>query len=165
MGDQSKQKNDSTETIGRRIARMRTDRGWTQQSLAARLAISRVAISHIEMDLSFPSERTVTLLAGLFKIAPHELALNTTYPKAKAEKLPWTVCFYTQLEVDIKLIENDFAWLDRLLDNSQRRQYANEIYQYWTNRLHHLEQDCIDPNEIELIARYKEKLLNKYQLY
>jgi transcriptional regulator with XRE-family HTH domain len=56
------------ESIGKRIARLRQERGWTQQDLATRLASSRVAVSHIEMDLIIPSERTVTLLAGLFKL-------------------------------------------------------------------------------------------------
>jgi transcriptional regulator with XRE-family HTH domain len=39
------------ETIGRRLARLRQEQGWTQQTLAARLAISRVAVSHYEMKL------------------------------------------------------------------------------------------------------------------
>ncbi|MCU0492932.1 MAG: helix-turn-helix domain-containing protein, partial [Chloroflexaceae bacterium] len=50
-----------TETFGARIARLRNARGWTQQELADHLAISRVAVSHIEAELSVPGERTVTL--------------------------------------------------------------------------------------------------------
>ena len=46
------------ENLGRRIARLRGSLGWTQQDLAARLAISRVAVSHLEAGLSVPSERT-----------------------------------------------------------------------------------------------------------
>ena len=37
------------ETIGRRPARLRQEQGWTQQTLATRLAISRVTVSHFEM--------------------------------------------------------------------------------------------------------------------
>jgi transcriptional regulator with XRE-family HTH domain len=102
------------ETIGQRIARLRQQQGWTQQALAERIAVSRVAISHIEMDISIPGERTITLLAGLFKLAPFELVGGTTYPAAKAERLPHTVCSYTPLEMALALLHNDLAWLQRL---------------------------------------------------
>ena len=55
------------ETIGKRIAYLRQKNNWTQQSLANRLAMSRVAISHIEMDLTIPSERSITLMAGIIQ--------------------------------------------------------------------------------------------------
>jgi transcriptional regulator with XRE-family HTH domain len=74
------------ETIGKRIAFLRQKNNWTQASLASRLAMSRVAISHIEMDLTIPNERSITLMAGLFKLTPLELVDGTTYPKAKAER-------------------------------------------------------------------------------
>ncbi|KPV51029.1 hypothetical protein SE17_23555, partial [Kouleothrix aurantiaca] len=61
------------ESLGARIARLRAACGWTQEQLAARLAASRVAVSHFELGLALPSERTVLLLAGLFKLAPHDL--------------------------------------------------------------------------------------------
>ena len=70
------------------IARLRHELGWTQQELAERLAISRVAVSHLESGTSVPSERTITLLAGVFKLEPHELVADTGYPIAKAERLP-----------------------------------------------------------------------------
>jgi transcriptional regulator with XRE-family HTH domain len=41
--------------LGRRIAMSRGDRGWTQNELAERAAISRVALSHIEAGMSIPS--------------------------------------------------------------------------------------------------------------
>src|SRR3989304_8739475 len=99
------------ETIGKRIARLRQETGWTQRALAARRAISRVAVSQIEMDLTLPSERTVTLLAGLFKLSPQALVEGTTYPLAKAERLPQVACCYTALEYDLALL-NDLAWIE-----------------------------------------------------
>lgn len=102
------------ETVGKRIARLRAEREWTQQALAQRLAVSRVAISHMEMDLTIPSERTITLLAGIFKLKPHELVQGTTYPQAKAEKLPLTTCSYTALEMDLAVFKNDLSWLERM---------------------------------------------------
>jgi transcriptional regulator with XRE-family HTH domain len=123
------------ETIGKRIARLRNQCGWSQQSLAARLAISRVAISHIEMDLIIPSERTISLLAGIFKVSPHELVEGTTYPAAKAERLPNVVCSYTLFELDMKLLENDLAWLKRLTNNPDFHRFAKETRQRWQPRL------------------------------
>jgi len=140
------------ETIGKRVARLRVDHGWTQQYLATRLAISRVAVSHIEMDLTVPSERTLILLAGLFKNSPHELADGTTYPDAKAEKLPFVVCTYTPLEVDLELLENDLKWLDRLSPSVAKERFSEEIYQHWSGRLAIISEQCQDERERQLLT-------------
>jgi transcriptional regulator with XRE-family HTH domain len=91
------------ESLGRRIARLRLERGYTQQQLAERAAISRVALSAIETDMDWPSERTVVLLAGLLKIEPPELVHDTRYPHAKAERLPDVACRYTEAELAIAI--------------------------------------------------------------
>lgn len=96
-----------TEHLGRRIARLRAELRWTQQDLADRLAVSRVAVSHLESGMSDPSERTVTLLAGLFKLEPHELVADTSYPPAKAERLPAVACRYTEVELQLRLLDRD----------------------------------------------------------
>ena len=67
-------------SLGRRIAKLRAELGWTQQELADRVAVSRVALSHLESDLSTAGERTVALLAGVFGMEPHELVAGTTLP-------------------------------------------------------------------------------------
>ena len=103
--------------LGDRIARLRHDLGWTQQELAERLAISRVAVSHLESGASVPSERTITLLAGVFKLEPHELVADTGYPVAKAERLPVTAARYTEVELQLRLFEatpDDESWPHRL---------------------------------------------------
>jgi len=87
------------ESLGRRIARLRLARGFTQEQLAERAAISRVAVSAIEADMDWPSERTVVLLAGLLKIEPPDLVRDTPYPQAKAERLPEVACRYTEAEM------------------------------------------------------------------
>src|SRR6266540_1921061 len=94
---------DPPESLGARIARLRAGRGWTQEDLATRLAASRVAVSHFELGLALPSERTVVLLAGLFKLEPHELVAGTNYPAAKAERLPAAACRYTEAELQVAL--------------------------------------------------------------
>src|SRR3954464_6389402 len=103
--------------LGDRIARLRRELGWTQQELAERLAISRVAVSHLESGASVPSERTVTLLPGVFKLEPVELVADTGYPIAKAERLPVTAARYTEVELQLRLFEatpGDPAWPERL---------------------------------------------------
>jgi len=102
------------EKLGRRIAAHRAKLALTQQELADRLGVSRVAVSHLEAGLSVPGERTVALLAGVFKVEPHELVAGTDYPSAKAERLPVVVARHTEADLAVALCEADLAWLDRL---------------------------------------------------
>ena len=107
-------------SLGARLAMHRKALGWTQQELADRLGASRTAVSHLESGLSDPSERTVALLAGIFKCEPHDLVAGTGYPAAKAERLPAVVCRYTEVELQLRLLEVDAAagrtegWDERL---------------------------------------------------
>jgi len=103
---------DERERLGRRVADLRAKAGWTQQELAERIAVSRVAVSHVESGLSHPGERTVALLAGVFKVEPPELVAGTDYPVAKAERLPPTVARYSEVELQLALCEADLAWVE-----------------------------------------------------
>lgn len=103
---------DTRERFGRRIAAHRAKLGWTQQQLAERLAVSRVAVSHLESGVSTPGERTVALLAGLFKVAPHDLVADTDYPSAKVDRLPVVVTQHTEVELQMALFDNDVGWFD-----------------------------------------------------
>ncbi len=135
------------ESIGKRIAYLRQKYGWTQQSLANRLAMSRVAISHIEMDLTVPSERSITLMAGIFKLSPQELVEDTTYPKAKAERLPELACYFTEIDMQIALMKNDIDWINRV-DNSQRKAiWINDILGKWYPRILNWKENCRDEGE------------------
>lgn len=146
------------ETTGARIARLRQERGWTQQALADRAAVSRVAISHIEMDLSTPSERTITLLAGLFKMEPRELVAGTTYPQAKAERLPFVASRYTELELQLSLLERDLAWLERTRELSHWSQWAEELLQTWSPQLATWRRDAVDPAQRERVVQAQRTL-------
>jgi transcriptional regulator with XRE-family HTH domain len=101
------------ESLGRRIAELRGKLGLTQQELAERVGISRVALSHLEAGMTDPGERTVALLASVFKVEPHELVTGTSYPSAKADRLPLVVARHTEVELQLELLANDLAWLDR----------------------------------------------------
>src|SRR5262245_9044786 len=97
------------EALGDRIAKHRTELGWTQAELAERVGISRVALSHLEAGISTPGERTVVLLAGVFKLEPHELVAGTGYPVAKAERLPVVAARYTEVEHRLALLDAQLA--------------------------------------------------------
>lgn len=97
--------------------------------------MSRVAVSHLEMDALLPSERTVTLLAALFKLEPCDLVDGTTYPRAKAERLPLVAYRYTELELQLALLRADLAWLGRLRGHPNRDQLADEVQRRWRERL------------------------------
>lgn len=150
------------ETIGKRIARLRQQFGWTQQELAVRLSISRVAISHIEMDLSLPSERTLTLLAGIFKLAPHRLVEGSDYPAAKADRLPSVACTYTPLELDLALLDNDLEWLGRLksisLEVADYRNWQRLTLSGWRKRLKVWQSDWLDNHDQHLLSNALKRL-------
>ncbi len=123
------------EQLGLRIARLRTASGWTQQELADRIAVSRVAISHFEMGLQVPSERTVTLLASVFKLEPGELVADTYYPLAKAERLPVVVAHYTKAEQELCLLQRDLDWIERIAHLPHAQGVALETLHGWLGRL------------------------------
>jgi len=132
--------------LGRRIADLRAKRGWTQNDLAARLGVSRTAVSHTEAGMSIPGERTVALLAGLFSLEPHELVAGTDYPSAKAERLPVVVARYTEVEHQLALLDRDLAWLDRTQGAD-----AAEVLAEWRLRLDGLLAEAFDPEERSLL--------------
>lgn len=137
----------ATETLGQRIARLRAQRGWTQTELAERLAASRVAVSHFELGLALPSERTIVLLAGLFRLEPHELVAATSYPSAKAERLPSVACRYTEVDLQLAVLRRDLAWAARCGDEELPRIVRAE----WRARLGELREASWDPGERRLL--------------
>jgi transcriptional regulator with XRE-family HTH domain len=123
------------EQLGVRLAQFRAALGWTQQELADRIAVSRVAISHFEMGLQVPSERTIALLAGVFKLDPRELVADTYYPPAKIERLPSVVAQYTAIEHELGLLERDLQWIERILHLRLAKGIAHETLHEWLDRL------------------------------
>lgn len=132
---------DPRESLGRKIARLRSERGWTQEQLAERLAVSRVAVSHIEMGLSVPSERTVVLLAGMFNLEPPQLVAGTSYPDAKRDRLPMTTARYTAIDLLAALLEADIAWV-------QAGQTRPGLRNAWLARISDAQEACTDMSDM-----------------
>jgi transcriptional regulator with XRE-family HTH domain len=132
--------------------------GWTQQALADRLGISRVAVSHIEADISLPGERTITLLAGLFKVSPLDLVHGTTYPQAKVDRLPRMVCSYTPFEMAMALFENDMAWMDRIQGSSVYHEMVEHLAEIWTQGLAEWGDEDLDETQRREVEAARSKL-------
>lgn len=133
----------TVESLGRRIAKLRAELGWTQQDLADRAAVSRVALSHLERDLSTAGERTVALLAGVFGLEPHDLVGGTSYPAAKADRLPLVVARYTEVELQCRLLDRDLDEHARTNDPS--------CLDGWAERLAELERTTLDARQRDLV--------------
>jgi transcriptional regulator with XRE-family HTH domain len=140
------------ETLGQRIGRLRALLGWTQQELADRIAVSRVAVSHLEVGLSVPSERTVALLAGVFHLEPHELIQGTAYPDAKVERLPLVAARYTEVELELALLQRDLGWLRQLDGQPGANAVRDRVHSDWLTRLANLTAVTPDPGERRLLT-------------
>lgn len=148
----------ATEPLGQRVARLRAEHGWTQHELAERIAISRVAVSHLELGISAPSERTVTLLAGVFHLEPHELVVGTNYPDAKAERLPLVAARYTEAEFQVALLRRDLEWLGRLQVPGGSAALASRTRDEWRRTLDRLEGLTLDRRERRLLRAARASL-------
>ncbi len=116
------------------MGKLRGELGWTQAQLAERIAVSRVALSHIEAGLSVPGERTVTLLAGVFECEPHELVGDTDYPPAKAERLPLVTARYTEVAHQLAVLGAVLELVDRV-PRPARDRLASDVRGEWRARL------------------------------
>ena len=128
------------------MAKQRADLGWTQSRLAERVGLSRVALSHIEANLSVPSERTVTLLAGVFGREPCALAAGTDYPPAKSERLPLVTARHTEVDHQLAVLDAVLATVARV-PAPERDRLAAEVRAEWRDRLAALLPACDDPGE------------------
>ena len=137
-------------SLGRRVAKLRAELGWTQQELAERVAISRVALSHLESDLSTAGERTVALLASVFGMEPHDLIAGTTYPTAKADRLPLVVARHTEVELQCRLLDRDLELHAATGDRS--------LLDGWAARLADLDGATLDARQRALLVQAGERL-------
>ena len=156
------QSHQKAEPLGERIARLRTQRHWTQSYLAERLAASRVAISHFEAGLASPSERTIVLMAGLFGLEPLELVEGSNYPQAKAERLPLVTARYTEVDMQLAWLEKDLVWLARIKQPELITQAHKLVYADWYDVLSRRMRDSHDKQERERLREALKILNNVY---
>lgn len=144
-------------SLATRIGVLRTTAGLTQQQLAERIGVSRVAVSHLEADMSSPDARTVTLLASVFGMEPHDLVSGTDYPPAKADRLPLVVARHTEVAHQLALMEADLAWVEgpgAVADEG----VADAVRQRWRADLAKLAATVVDPDEAARLAAARRRL-------
>ena len=147
-----------TASLAGRIGMLRTRRGWTQQLLADRLGISRVAVSHLEAGINSPDARTVTLLSGVFGVEPHELVDGTDYPTAKADRLPLVTARHTEVAHQVALMEADLAWIAGPDAVAARSTVAVRVRTHWRIELTKLSSTVIDPEERAMLVAARRRL-------
>ncbi len=140
--------------LGVRIATLRLDLGFTQQELADRVAISRVALSNLESGRSVPGERTVTLLAGIFGMEPYDLVQGTSYPAAKVDRLPVVAARHTEVALQLALLDRDLRWLE-----AAPQDVAARVVREWRRDLAELRDRTIDPRERRRVERALDALI------
>lgn len=143
--------------FGDRIARLRVERGWTQQALADRLAMSRTALSHLEAGMRVASERTVVILAGVFSIPPHELVADTSYPQAKSDRLPVIVALHTEVDMALALCSAEIELAARCGDLT----VLDERTRYWSMRLQELVSRWPDPLDRRRLLATRSRALDE----
>ena len=151
------------EAFGRRIAKHRAELGWTQARLAERIAVSRVALSHLEASMTVANERTVTLLAATFGVEPLELVEGTDYPMAKAERLPHVVARHTETDLQLALLSADLRWIDLLRGDNRPVDPATArairtCLDAWRTRLELAHRRAADPGERTRIVQALQEL-------
>lgn len=73
-------------TLGKKIAAMRKEKGWTQDELAEKLSVSPQAVSKWENDLSCPDIMLLPVIARLFETSADELLSSA--PRKETAYLP-----------------------------------------------------------------------------
>jgi transcriptional regulator with XRE-family HTH domain len=146
------------ELLGKRLAAHRARLGWTQAEVAARVGISRAALSHLESSLSVAGERTVAILAGLFGCEPYELVVGTDYPPAKVERLPLVAARYTEVAHTIACMDAQLAVIAMLDDSAVAAKVGAEVERRWFDELVALRSASLDPRERDALSAALERL-------
>lgn len=76
----------SNTTLGKRIAQLRQDRGWTQKELADKAEITQNHVSRIEKDRMKPRRATMKGLAEAFGIRVEDLEALAEVPDSNIEE-------------------------------------------------------------------------------
>lgn len=93
--------------IGSRIAKLREQRGWTQEQTSSALGISRAALSHYEKNRREPDTDTLTKFADLFRVSIDYLVGRTDNPHMTLD--PEVRAFADALELSDEDLMERFA--------------------------------------------------------
>jgi transcriptional regulator with XRE-family HTH domain len=91
--------------LGQAIKRFRLSNKWTQEALAEKLGISANFLSNIENGKAWVSPKTVSNLAVIFKVNPHELFMPEQSLDAPTEEILVRYIRETKVSVNMALDE------------------------------------------------------------
>ena len=75
-------------SIGKTIAELRKEKGWTQVELAEKLQVSDKAVSKWESGLTYPDVEIIPIIAGYFEVSMDILfGYDVREMKAKIQKI------------------------------------------------------------------------------
>ena len=78
---------ENKETLGKRIAMLRKEKGYTQEQLAEKVGVSAQAVSKWENDVSCPDITLLPLLADILGVTVDELlGVNTRSFTTRAQE-------------------------------------------------------------------------------
>ncbi|GHV81639.1 hypothetical protein AGMMS49991_01970 [Spirochaetia bacterium] len=91
--------------LGQAIKRFRLSNKWTQEALAEKLDISANFLSNIENGKAWVSPKTISNLAAIFKVNPHELFMPEQPLDAPTEEMLFRYIRETKVSVNMALDE------------------------------------------------------------
>jgi len=97
-------------------------------------------------------------MAGVFKISPTELVEGTTYPRAKAERLPELTAIFTEIELYFALLKNDTEWIDRLDVPDMKLNTIRVVLSKWFLLLENWENKITDEHEKTILLSMRQLL-------
>ncbi len=102
-----KEKNESTETLGMRIAHFRKAKGYTQEEFSQLLGVTAQAVSKWENDLSCPDIMLLPKIAQLFEISTDELLGGASHkPTEEKQKVTLRRIFHRYSVSPHRLYQN-----------------------------------------------------------
>ena len=113
MAANRKKPAEEKETIGRRLARLRKERGYTQAELAELLGLAQSNVSDYERDLFRLNSEVIVQLTEIFDVSADQLLALDEKPKAATVKNRKLLKRMSQIE---KLPKRDQQALLRTID-------------------------------------------------
>lgn len=118
-------KNNEKETVGQRLARLRTERGFTQRNLAKETGISHRTIAYYEKQTQHPPTHLLPTLAKALGVTADQLLGSETVKAASKEKDNRLWRRFSQIEkLDIKEKRQVIQLLDTFIEKEQLKQKA-----------------------------------------
>lgn len=101
--------------LGRRLREVRKDKGYTQESLAKKLGVSKVTICGYEKGTRVPSLNIFSELLDILEVEPNYLLGRDTL--IREEGTNYTIKLSKEDIKLIKIIKNDITVYNKFLDN------------------------------------------------